>query len=316
LEAYQYSPELLQALNDAIPKLCRSKQDVITYFRSAGVPHAYLQEWEHRLATDANAVRKAEITRDLLRKLNEGGDSTLRERRELLKRVTETEDYSSSWPTDRLEAEGLVARIRKLVNVRDSFTRMSLEREREATQARREKLEAAEAATKRNEEFNRIRDDLFALFGETNAQARGKKLEGVLNRLFKTAGILVRESFVRSETGIGVVEQIDGVIEIDGELYLVEIKWWNEKIGVPEVTQHISRLFIRADCRGLIISASGFTDAAIQACKDALSQRTVVLAELEEVVAQLNNGSDLKEWIKKKVASAILNKTPLIKVAQ
>jgi hypothetical protein len=153
-------------------------------------------------------------------------------------------------------------------------------------------LQAIQAAAKRNEELRKIKDDLFALFAETNTHARGKKLEGVLNRLFQAAGILLRESFARSETGIGVMEQVDGVAEIDGELYLVEMKWWNDKIGVPEVTQHISRLFIRADCRGLIISASGFTDAAIQACKEALSQRTVVLAELEEVVASASR----KRW--------------------
>jgi hypothetical protein len=316
LEAFHFSPELFQSLVDAIPRLCRGKQDVITYFQSAGVPREFLRDWHYRVKNDPESVRKVEITRDVLTRLNEGGDRTLRERRELLKRVTETEDFSSCWPNDRLEAEGLVARIRKLVNVRDSFTRMTQERERVEAQARADRLKAAEVARKRSEELEGVKSDLFALFAEQNAQRRGKRLEGVLNRLFKVTGILVREAFARSEVGIGVVEQIDGVIELDGDLYLVEMKWWDKPIGVPEVTQHISRLFTRADCRGLIISASGFSDPAIRTCQEALSQRTVVLAELEEIISQLSRDSDLKEWLKKKVASAILNRIPLIKVAQ
>ncbi len=57
---------------------------------------------------------------------------------------------------------------------------------------------------------------LSALFGESNSQKRGKSLEGVLNRLFEASGILVREAFtLTGAQGEGIVEQIDGVVEID-----------------------------------------------------------------------------------------------------
>ncbi len=36
-EVYHYSPELLQLLVDTIEVLCRSKRDVILFFRGAGV---------------------------------------------------------------------------------------------------------------------------------------------------------------------------------------------------------------------------------------------------------------------------------------
>ncbi|MGA5148215.1 hypothetical protein ACPCSF_24730 [Streptomyces griseoincarnatus] len=51
---------------------------------------------------------------------------------------------------------------------------------------------------------------------------RDTALEGVLNDLFATEGILIRESFtLRSEEG-HPVEQIDGALEVDGSAYLVK----------------------------------------------------------------------------------------------
>jgi hypothetical protein len=46
-----------------------------------------------------------------------------------------------------------------------------------------------------------------------------------LNSLFAFAGFLVREAFtIKGDEGQGIVEQIDGAVEIDGVLYLVEMK--------------------------------------------------------------------------------------------
>lgn len=39
--------------------------------------------------------------------------------------------------------------------------------------------------------------------------------------------------------GLGVVEQIDGVIELQGDLYLVEMKWWQDALGPGDVAQHL-----------------------------------------------------------------------------
>ncbi|TFH49151.1 MAG: restriction endonuclease, partial [Methanothrix sp.] len=34
---FQYTPDLLNLLIDAIPRICRSKNDVLTFFKGAGV---------------------------------------------------------------------------------------------------------------------------------------------------------------------------------------------------------------------------------------------------------------------------------------
>ena len=126
---YHYPPELLQLLIDTIPKLCRSKRDLILFFRGAGVPERHLGDLEETVARDRESISKYEIVRTILQRLNEFGERALRERREILKRVVEFEDFSTCWDNDRLQAKGLVSEIRKVVNVKDSFTRMRQERD-------------------------------------------------------------------------------------------------------------------------------------------------------------------------------------------
>jgi restriction system protein len=82
----------------------------------------------------------------------------------------------------------------------------------------------AEATAKAAKRAQReaLKSDLFALFADQNPHRRGKALAGVLNRLFKSEDILIREAFeVRDDgTGGGTIEQIDGAIELDGRVYL------------------------------------------------------------------------------------------------
>ena len=110
------------------------------------------------------------------------------------------------------------------------------------------------------------------------------------------------------------LEQIDGVIEIEGDLYFIEMKWWEDPIGVPEIAQHLMRVFLRAESRAIIISASGFTGPAVNTCKDALQQKVVILCTLQEFVTLLEKEYDLCEFIKKKVQAAISNRKPFVEL--
>jgi len=42
---------------------------------------------------------------------------------------------------------------------------------------------------------------------------------------------------LKGDEGQGIIEQIDGAVEIDGVLYLVEMKWWDKPIGRPEIAR-------------------------------------------------------------------------------
>jgi restriction system protein len=313
---FHYPPEVLQNLKDVIPLLCRSKKDVLTFFQGAGVPESMLADIRKQVLANPAAISKYEMARTVLERLNAKKGERLRELREVVRRVTEVEDFTMCWPSDQLKAKGLVAELRKMVEVKDSFTRIRIEREREAGKAKQQAEHKAEAAQQRREKIQAVTKDLFALFSEPDAHKRGKALEGVLNRLFEAYGMSVREAFtVKGSCGEGVIEQIDGVVEIDGDLYLVEMKWWNKPIGTAEVSPHIVRIFSRGlQVKGIFISYTHYTDPAIETCKQALSGGAVIaLCTLQEIVSVLDKfeqGADLKAVLRSKVHAALLDKKP------
>ena len=154
---YHYPPDLFQLLVDTIPRLCRSKMDVLLFFRGAGVRESILRDLRQRLAEDASSINKFYMVRTLLARLNEAGDAALGERRALLQRVHDFEEFSTCWENDRLEAQGLVGQIRQLVNIKDSFTRMRQEREEEARKHREATRREAEVLRQRAGTLDGIR---------------------------------------------------------------------------------------------------------------------------------------------------------------
>lgn len=311
IRTYHFHPELMSLLVDTIPVLFRSKSDLLLFFRGAGISSEFTEDLAEKVRTDRENINKYEIVRTVLARLNEKGETTLRERREVIKRVVEFEDFSTCWPTQQLKAKGLVGEIRRVVNVKDSFTRMQQEREAEREKRFAEQDTRIAQMQERKARLNSIKQDLFALFSDENPHARGKKLEGVLNRLFAAHGILVREAFaLRTEDGRTIEEQIDGAVEIDGHIYLAELKWWDKPLGVGDVAQHLVRVFYRGHTRGIFISASRYTGPAIQSCKEALQKAVIVLCDLAEIVRLLECEADLKSFLKEKINASILDKNP------
>jgi hypothetical protein len=309
-EAWHFPPELLELLVGAIARLNRSKAQVVDYFRGAGVPRKHLDDVAARVASNPGAISKYEIARTVLVRLNDGGDGLIGPRREVLNQVVKTESFESCWPDDRYAAMGLVAEIRTVVDKRDSFTRMKKERDRE----RDERLEGARAEREKREralkERSQLKDELFALFNEADPWKRGKQLEGV-NRIFALDGVSVRESFhLTGDEGEGIVEQIDGVISLDNELYLVEMKWLAEKVGPDVLAPHYSRVFLRHTVSGIFISASDFTEPAITQTKTALTRMVSILCGLDELVFLLERGGDLRIYFREKVQAAKIDRNP------
>lgn len=311
--SYHYPPELLQLLVDTIPRLSRSKADTILFFRGAGTPETMLLDVTRRVQQDPKSISKYEIARTVLVRLNEGGDTQLRVRRELLKRVTEFEDFSRCWPNEQMQARGLVTQVQRIVNVKDSFTRMNQERQQAEALHRAGKQQEAEHRQSERAKREAVAAALFALFAESDASRRGKALEAVLNELFALDGMLVKEAFtLRGKVGDGVIEQIDGVIRLDGHLYLVEMKWWGTALGPGDVAQHLVRLYQRSDVRGLFISYTDFTVAALQSCTEALHERVVTLAKLQEIVEVVQSQESLATMLRAKTMAAVVERRPYV----
>ena len=105
-EQFHYPPEVLNLLVDTIPLLCRSKKDVVLFLQGSGVDPSDLADVSRTVRTAPESINKYEITRTVLAKVNARGDSGLRPRCEIIKRVVEFEDYSTCWPNDQLKAKG------------------------------------------------------------------------------------------------------------------------------------------------------------------------------------------------------------------
>lgn len=312
-DPYHYPPELLKLLVDVIPLLCRSKPDVVNFLRAGGTSEGLLAPIQQQLNADHLSINKYEIARRVLKALNEQGDPAIRTRRQILRQVVEFEQFSICWPNDQLKARGLVAEVRSLVNVKDSFTRMQQEHERERRTRIEEQQANDESKAKLAERKKELHRQLASLYSATNPHQRGRALERLLNQLFKLDGLLIRESFVlRSEDG-EAQEQIDGVIEYAGVPYLVEVKWWAKPLGVDAVSRHLVRVYGRAGVSGLFISASGFAKPALNECERALAQRVFVLAELNELILLLERGGDLAAWLRDKAQKATVERIPLFR---
>lgn len=315
-DAFHYPPEVFNLLVDTIPLLCRSKQNVILFLRGAGVASEDLAEVERSVKADRNSINKFEIVRNVLTKVNARGDNGLRARREILKRVVEFESFETCWESDQYKAKGLVASIRQAVDEKDSFTRMKQERDAERNERTARQQAERTAAAEKRAKIEDVSRRLFALFGmDDKPQERGKLLEAVLNDLFRIYGIHVREDFRRKDPDTAiVVEQIDGVIELNGQIHLVEMKWLNAPVGIGEFSPHLSRLFMRANAHGIFIATNGYAASVVSECRNALSQKTLFLCSLHEFVMLLQRQGDLVELLRKKSQAAIVDKNPFLEI--
>jgi restriction system protein len=307
---YHYHPDFFNLLVDTIPKLVRSKVAVLDFFKNAGVSETILGDLRRKLSQSSQSANKYELAREVLKRVNEGGEKLLRERREIVRRICEFNEFGSCWPNDRDDAFGKVARVRDLVNAKDTLTRIEEEREKERRRNIQKQEELLAQKAESQETLERLKKRLGALFTMNDPHRRGKELETLMNEIFRANHISVRESFniYSDEDGI-CDEQIDGVVELDGHVYLVEVKWEASALGVEKVSRHLSRLFLR-DVRGMIISASGFTTPSIRMIREALSQKIIVLGDVEEVYRVLDSNSDFKEFLRNKVNTAIVDKQP------
>jgi hypothetical protein len=84
----------------------------------------------------------------------------------------------------------------------------------------------AAIAQERSQALRQLKEEFFRLAGDSDRNAAGLALEGLLNRLFSLFALQPRQPF--RITG----EQIDGSFQMDAEIYLLESKW--EKHPLPE----------------------------------------------------------------------------------
>lgn len=225
--------------------------------------------------------------------------------KELCEKERTQEEESTSW-------DHIHHYMKQYLTCHFSDTRMNQKRENEARKRAREYEKKIAEIQTHKANLEAIKKDLFPLFTETNTQQRGKTLEKVLNRYFREFQVLVKEDFKREgEPGEGIIEQIDGIIEVDHQIYLVEMKWKKDRIGGDDICAHLGRIYHRSNAHGIFISASGYSPSGTTAAKEALEKNALlVLFDLEEFVRVLESETDFKQYLKDKIRAAIIDKEP------
>ena len=91
---FHFPPDVFDAVVDAVPVMTRGKRDVLLFFQGCGVDRKYLGSLEPWTAQESSGLCGTYSCPSLTH-LNEIGDSGLRQRREVLKRVSEFDNFSS-----------------------------------------------------------------------------------------------------------------------------------------------------------------------------------------------------------------------------
>lgn len=109
------------------------------------------------------------------------------------------------------------------------------------------------------ERFQVYKERLLAL-NSLQPQPRGYAFEKFLQEMFIAFGLAARESFrLRGE-------QIDGSFVMEGEIYLIEAKWHNERCGAEPLHAFHGKLEQKAAwTRGIFISYAGFSEDGLHA---------------------------------------------------
>ncbi len=129
-------------------------------------------------------------------------------------------------------------------------------------------------------------------------QPRGYAFESFLQNLFESFELAPRDAFRL------VGEQIDGSFQFQGETYLVEATWRNERVGQEELLSFSGKVTGKAKwSRGLFISYAGFTPEGLEAFARGKPTSIVCLDGLC-LHETLKNGLELSAVIERKARRA------------
>ena len=249
------------------------------------------------------------MIRTILYRLNNNKENTfLRERYEILKRLIEFEDFNICWPDTVDKAKSLVDQLKEEDSknswLKDMETHLMVRRIREFDD------ENPVHQLKIQRTF--LRDDLLKILSEQDERKRGKELVDIINNLFTLHEIPIIDPFKKNIlSNEGLIEQLDGIVEINNAKYLVELKWSKKRLGLDEVSNHFMNVFYRQQLRGILIGVNGFEIEAIDLCKKSYERVMVILCKLEELLNLMSKYENLNEFLQKKIDAAVKDNNPL-----
>jgi hypothetical protein len=193
VENHLFPPEVFRLTVEAIACVHRGKRDIFNFFEMCGVEPQDLAEARAMYAANQDGTRKTVIAETVLHILIKKKDAALFPRREILRRLSQYEDFGSCWPADQYKARGYVAELARIVNIKDSFTRIEREREREQAlraTANQELIAARHAKRERLRDIGHEIADL--LTADIIPISRGMAFEKAISDLFTESGLSIK----------------------------------------------------------------------------------------------------------------------------
>lgn len=134
---------------------------------------------------------------------------------------------------------------------------------------------------------------------ETSKQNKGYEFEKYLRDLFDAVGLKPRESYrVKGE-------QIDGSIEFNGNVYLVEAKWTGGPVNRSDLVVFADKVSRKSKfTRGIFVSHSGYVENAVETYAIGKTPE-IILIDMKEMTWALENGIDIEDVLSKKVRKLI-----------
>jgi len=288
----RYSPVVLEAIADLLRATYWYKDDLRRFVEHAGLPTALIQAaaWDQY---------KRHIARDLVSATSKrpDGKSLLDD---LIDALLEQPDHYPHLARLR-DGEAKVSDAQQARRKLKALLKWKTLNERARRAAKSSKAEArrhAEKEKKKRELVVELQTAFVRLVNmDDRPQDRGREFNDFLRRLFDTFDLDPRGSFV------GIGEETDGSIRLDGRLLLVEAKWEKSPIEPAAVGSFRNKVRDKLETTlGLFISMSSFTDAAVK--KTASGRRLVVLIDGEDLAPVIQGILDLRYVLQEKLREA------------
>lgn len=244
-----FTEELEILIKDGLANLYWFKDDLRKAWLRAGVPQALCDEIAQLRDEEGKPLTKRLQMERLYQRLRtESFDFRLGVSRNFVRTLIGHTNFVPQDPRHRIEVAERAALKLKAVIAEQNAVREQKDRVRRHT--------AAATKPTYEQELSRLRAS-FNHAHSLSPQQKGYALERIFVDLMRISEIEAQEPF----TNVG--EQLDGAIKHDGAYYLIELKWFAEKLQPKHVGEFYFKVEGKMGARGIVLAMNGYTDGVL-----------------------------------------------------
>lgn len=148
------------------------------------------------------------------------------------------------------------------------------------------------------EEFNKLQN--APVTNKILRQSRGRDFEALINDVFKDENILLRRGY---HTHDNRAEQIDGAVEIDGKVLLIETKWVESNLAASDLFAFIGKIENKfVGTLGVFISREKLSENFVNALSKGRRQSVIIIhGEDIDNLFDTQNDLTIKDYIKQSI---------------